>query len=165
MENENAEEWKRHPLGIWISNRGRIITKFKGIHSGSNQTKGYKQVNYKGKRYLIHRLVAECFLDNPNNLPTVDHIDRNPSNNCVENLRWADHSIQILNREIDFKAIAAKNSIPIHQFDMQGNFIKEWQSATIAARALGCARSSISECCKGRYKSVKGFIWKYKDIA
>lgn len=40
------------------------------------------------KQKLIHRLVAETFLDNPNNLPEVDHIDCNPSNNNVENLQW-----------------------------------------------------------------------------
>lgn len=46
----------------------------------------------------VHRLVAEAFIPNPLNLPTVDHIDNNGLNNCVDNLRWADMSTQTYNR-------------------------------------------------------------------
>lgn len=49
------------------------------------------------RNYAIHRAVAECFIPNPDNKPTVDHIDRNRSNNCVSNLRWADHTEQRIN--------------------------------------------------------------------
>ena len=44
-----------------------------------------------GKRYKIHRLVAQAFIPNPNNLPIVNHKDENPKNNCVENLEWCDY--------------------------------------------------------------------------
>lgn len=57
----------------------------------------YRIVTYKKKNYSIHRLVAETFIKNPNNYPTVDHIDRNPSNNDVSNLRWASYSMQMRN--------------------------------------------------------------------
>lgn len=44
--------------------------------------------NGKKKHYSIHRLVAEHFIPNPQNLPEVDHIDNNPKNNKADNLRW-----------------------------------------------------------------------------
>lgn len=49
------------------------------------------------RNYAVHRAVAECFIPNPDNKPTVDHIDRNRQNNCVSNLRWATHSEQRAN--------------------------------------------------------------------
>lgn len=50
---------------------------------------GYSRVTVNGKHYGLHRLVAEAFIPNPESKPTVDHIDRNPRNNDVSNLRWA----------------------------------------------------------------------------
>ena len=62
---------------------------------------GYLDVSlYKdGKRIhkKIHRMVAEAFIPNPNNLPEVDHIDADKNNNCVDNLHWVTHSENHLN--------------------------------------------------------------------
>lgn len=64
--------------------------------------KKYKRVHlYKdGQSFhrLVHRLVAQTFLENPLNQPTVDHIDRNKFNNHISNLKWASRSEQNLNR-------------------------------------------------------------------
>lgn len=63
-----------------------------GFHCGK-----YRAIKHNGKIHAVHRLVAETFLENPNNYPTVDHIDRNRYNNNVSNLRWASVSMQMRN--------------------------------------------------------------------
>ena len=73
-------------------NKGRYREKIK---SSSDNGRGYLNVclykNGKGKRCYIHRLVAEAFLDNPNNYPIINHKDENKQNNHVSNLEWCDY--------------------------------------------------------------------------
>lgn len=61
------------------------------------------------------------------------------------------------------KETKRKISKPIIQLDMDGNFIKEWISATEAAKFLGKDKSNICICCKGRTKYAYGYKWKYKE--
>lgn len=95
------EEWK--DIEGWeskykVSNTGRVWNTFSDVELAQVTTgiPPYKYVNlrHKGEHKLVrvHRLVGIAFLDNPDNLPMLDHIDRNKFNNCVENLRWVDNS-------------------------------------------------------------------------
>ena len=61
---------------------------------------GYVQIHLNGRPYQLHRILAKHFIPNPNNLPEVDHVDRNPSNNSIENLRWASRSDNNRNRAV-----------------------------------------------------------------
>lgn len=58
--------------------------------------------------------------------------------------------------------ISKSNSKPIIQYDLEGNFIKEWKSSKEASRKLHIYDSNINCCLKGKYKSSNGFKWKYK---
>lgn len=84
-------------LKTFMSSHGTVyeidkITVFKPGYCGRNG--GYQCVglmkNGKRNRYRVHRLVADAFIPNPNNFPMIDHINRNKSDNRVENLRWCD---------------------------------------------------------------------------
>ena len=89
---------KVHPeLGILVGNDGHVMvpaTKFSKAHwtLGSLHKTGYRSVQVNGKEYLVHRLVAQTFLNNPDNKPQVDHKDRNPLNNASSNLRFCTRS-------------------------------------------------------------------------
>ena len=93
----------KHPkLGVLVREDGCILLRIKGskkVHwtPGSLDKYGYRVVNVHRKCYKVHRLVADCFIPNPDNKPTVDHIDRNRQNNVASNLRWASYKEQAEN--------------------------------------------------------------------
>ena len=147
--------------------KGRIIKQRNGRkRSNSNP---YKMVtlwdNGKQVDVEVHRLVANAFLENPQNLPCVNHIDGNPANNDVLNLEWCSysdnvrHSINVLgNNPAKWRAKA------VLQKDLDGNVVKEWESAWEIQRQLGINQVNISRCCRREKKSgiFAGFIWDFK---
>ena len=66
--------------------------------STSLHPSGYMRVYLNGRAYYLHRILARHFIPNPDDLPEVDHIDRNPSNNAIENLRWVSRSENCRNK-------------------------------------------------------------------
>lgn len=131
------------------------------IKSYGDNGNGYKIVSIKGNMRYVHRLVAKAFIPNPNNYPHIDHINTDKSDNRVENLRWTDakgnaHNplTQIVRNENN-----RNNMKPIVQLDIDGNFIRIWESATTAAKSLGVLRSHIVAILsdKMQTKTCKGF--------
>ena len=83
----------------FVTEKGEVYNKYKKLLSPVDNGRGYLILGLTrgGKRYTkaIHRLVAEAFIPNPNNLPEVNHKDTNRYNNSVENLEWITHGDNI----------------------------------------------------------------------
>lgn len=128
--------------------------KYKKFLKPRKCSNGYLQVNLckdgKEKNHLIHRLVAEAYIPNPDNLPQVDHIDNDKTHNYVNNLQWITH------RDNNRKS---KNK-PILQYSLDGELIREWECAADVGKEV---RSTIWKCLNGRYKTAYNYIWKYKE--
>ena len=101
-DSKEALEVKKHPsLNILVREDGSIYRlgetrdDFKEWTLGSfNKSNGYYRLRIYGQTYLVHRLVAETFIENPDGKPTVDHINHIRTDNRVSNLRWATQSEQ-----------------------------------------------------------------------
>lgn len=120
-------------------------------------------INGKKSAFYIHRLVANAFIPNPDNLPQVNHKDENVKNNKVDNLEWctAQYNSNYGNRN---NKILKHIKKPILQYNLDGKFIKEYESITQASKETKIPISSISaNCCKQRDKT-NGYVFKFKFL-
>ena len=133
----------------------KIRKTFSGIKDRCNNSKTQKSHLYyeKGiKNYLTFELLCLLYLYDKAYLmkkPSIDRINSD-KNYVLENCQWIEHSI---NSGKDLKKVTL-------QFDLNGNFIREWESQQTVVINLKLSQSSLSQCIHNKRKSCGGFIWK-----
>lgn len=150
--------------GYSVTDDGRVFSykSNKWLVPRDNGT-GYLYVGLKtDKQYncYIHRLVAEAFIPNPDNLPCVNHKDENKHNNTVDNLEWCSYEYNNNYGEHN-KKIAKAMSRAIYQIDKDGNIVNIWESAREAENATGVCNQNIAKVLKGKRQYAGGYEWKY----
>ena len=173
-----TEIWKSHPYisGIEVSTLGRVRT-LDRLGSRENRTYskkghvlkqhdngiGYLQVHVPvdGKRITksVHRLIAQAFIPNPDNLPEINHKDNNPLNNDVSNLEWVTHEENIAYRE---KYGEAQNK-PVLAINLTTLEVSRFSSQSEVSRVLGLQQQNVNAVIKGRQKTAGGYWFTNDD--
>lgn len=155
---KRLESYKKH------SRSGELFKLKERILKQSKDKDGYllvglKDVNGKMKSYRVHRLVAQAFIPNTNNLEQVNHIDENKLNNEVSNLEWCSSKYNVNFGLRTTKQVESQSKQVVQMLNNQ--IINKYPSMNEAARALGHKNGgAISSCINGKTKTAFGYTWK-----
>lgn len=121
--------------------------------------------NEKGKKHVrVHRIVAETFLENPYNLPEVNHIDGNKNNNHVDNLEWCTHRENAEHAWRTGLTPPPPAEFPRKVEMYAGDYkLATFCSIEIVGQITRISCEDICKCCKGKRKTAGGYKWKYKE--
>ena len=170
MENTNIEIWKDIEgfEGLYqVSNLGRVKSLGNGLTWKTERilktvrTKdGYLKLvlskNNVRKYFRVHRLVAQAFIPNPDNLPEVNHKNEDKTDNRVENLEWCtlDYNIRY---GTHFKRSGKARRKPV--LCVETGIV--YPSVSIAAISVKGLYGNISSCCNGKRNTAYGYHWQY----
>lgn len=170
------EEWRdiEGYEGLYqVSNEGRVKSLSKTWTCGKGSVRyekekilkqhsiwcGYLRVclskDGENKWFLVHRLVANSFIPNPNGYAQVNHKNENKKENSVENLEWCSPAYNI-----NYGTRTDRISKPIEAIDDNDVVVYKFKSLR-EARRNGFADSNISSCINGKYKKAYGLRWRY----
>ena len=134
---------------VWSYKSQKFLKPTKG-------TCGYLQIvlhkNGERKTCLIHRLVAEAYIPNPENKTDVNHKNEIKTDNYVNNLEWTTHK-----ENMYYGTLKVRITKPVYCEELD----KYFPSTNEAAHQLGIDQGSISKCCRGNRKTCGGYHWRY----
>ena len=149
----------------YLTKRYNIIKVKEKITQGTING-GYRRIcltkNKVEKNKHIHKLVAEAFIPNPNNYSYVNHIDGNKQNNYIDNLEWC---TLYQNNTHAYKTGLRKSTdiTPILQYDLEGNFIREYKSINEESKETNLDIRHISRNINGIGKQIGGYKFVKKE--
>ena len=163
--------------GYFVSSNWNVYGRKKKAPLSPSVVAGYYRVSLvspDGKviNHHIHRLVAKAFVDNPDNLPHVNHKDENKLNNHADNLEWCTPSYNNAygtkgDRTSQSQMNRADCSKAVIQYDLKGNYIAEYPSVSEAQRQTGISRTCIGNICRNvgnkTYQTAGGYIWRWRE--
>lgn len=152
-----------------VSNLGNVYSCYMNkTLSIATRSDKYKFVvlrkNGKDKYMTIHRLVAEAFIPNPDNLPMVNHKDENPSNNCVDNLEWCTAQYNATYNDAHIKRGESLCN-KVYAYDCDGVLIKEYSSTQSVAKCFNMSNSNVSTACNSDFRTFNGMILSYVPLS
>ena len=142
-----------------VSDKGTVISLKFGRKEMKQHSNGKRYIgvgltkNGVTKRFLIHRLVAQAFIPNPESKKEVNHIDENKLNNKSDNLEWLSHC-----ENIEFSLGIRKPSCEIIQKDIKNRVIAVWNSVDDLS-LCGFSTTAVCHCLKNPDKVYKNFYW------
>lgn len=186
------EEWKpiKDFVGVYdVSTNGRIrsyLNNRHGICDNSKIIKGslgkngyytvslYNPTTQKRKRLLVHRIVAQSFIPNPDNKGFVDHINTNRIDNRVENLRWVtqrennQNSITVSKiiktcraYGITHRGSNSASAKPVGQYTLVGSLVGSFGSVVEASEKTGISLRKITHNIHGEQSNADGFLFRF----